>query len=235
MQRMLCSVLSLAIILSSLGACTTAPVRPAVEGPQVYGYTLNQPLSREQVQRLTDTGKHYIGPLKLYQQVLPDGSQFDFYTDYRKWLDTLARTSREFPAESDCQAAQQADQMQLTTLIDDFNARQARPAGVPRQVGEVYAVRALDACQRVAGQGPGAQAFRYTLWATLQTETAAHEHDFQRKVEDPHAQARDITQAILLLPFVALGAFMGGGCTDFQSQPDDGDGYCARQRAGASK
>lgn len=200
----------------------------------MYGYTLNQPLSREQVQRLTDTGKHFVGAIKLYQQELPDGSQFGFYTDYRNWLDTLARTSREFPAEGDCQAAQQADQMQLTTLIDDFNARQARPAGALRQVGEVYAIQALDACRRVGGQGPGAQAFRYTLWATLQTETAAHEHDFLRKVEDPHAQARGIAQVMLLLPFAALAAFMGGGCTDFQSQPD-GDGYCARQRAGAGK
>lgn len=234
MQRMLCSVLSLAIILSSLGACTTAPVRPAVEGPQVYGYTLNQPLSREQVQRLTDTGKHFVGAIKLYQQELPDGSQFGFYTDYRNWLDTLARTSREFPAEGDCQAAQQADQMQLTTLIDDFNARQARPAGAPRQVGDVYAIQAVDACQRGSGQGPGAQAFRYTLWATLQTETVAHDQGFLRKVEDPHAQARGIAQVMLLLPFAALAAFMGGGCTDFQSQPD-GDGYCARQRAGAGK
>ena len=234
MQRMRCSVLNLAIILSSLGACTTAPVRPAVEGPQVYGYTLNQPLSREQVQRLTDTGKHFVGAIKLYQQELPDGSQFGFYTDYRNWLDTLARTSREFPAEGDCQAAQQADQMQLTTLIDDFNARQARPAGAPRQVGEVYAIQALDACRRVGGQGPGAHAFRYTLWATLQTETAAPEHDFLRKVEDPHAQARGIAQVMLMLPFAALATFMGGGCTDLQSQPN-GDGYCARQRAGAGK
>ncbi|MBC2656095.1 hypothetical protein H7A76_11665 [Pseudomonas sp. MSSRFD41] len=234
MQRMLCSVLSLAIILSSLGACTTAPARPAVEGPQVYGYTLNLPLSREQVQRLTDTGKHYVGALKLYQQVLPDGSQFDFYTDYRNWLDTLAHTSREFPAESDCQAAQQVDQMQLTTLIDDYNAHQARPAGAPRQVGDVYAIQALDACQRVAGQGPGAQAFRYTLWATLQTETTAHEQGFLRKIEDPHAQTRGIAQVILLLPFAVLITFMGGGCTDLQSQPD-GDSYCARQRAGAGR
>ncbi|WP_210712364.1 hypothetical protein [Pseudomonas sp. MWU349] len=234
MQRMLCSVLSLVIILSSLGACTTAPVRPAIEGPQVYGYTLNQPLSREQVQRLTDTGKHFVGAIKLYRQELPDGSQFDFYTNYRDWLDTLARTSREFAAESDCLAAQQADQLQLTTLIDDFNASLARPAGAPLQVGGVYAVQALDACQRVGGQGPGAQAFRYTLWATLQTETAAHEHDFQRKVEDPHAQARGIAQVVLLLPFAALAAFMGGGCTDLQSQPN-GDGYCARQRAGTGR
>ncbi|PUA43888.1 hypothetical protein C5U62_18125 [Pseudomonas protegens] len=200
----------------------------------MYGYTLNQPLSREQVQRLTDTGKHFVGAIKLYQQELPDGSQFGFYTDYRNWLDTLARTSREFPAEGDCQAAQQADQMQLTTLIDDFNARQARPAGAPRQVGEVYAIQALDACRRVGGQGPGAHAFRYTLWATLQTETAAPEHDFLRKVEDPHAQARGIAQVMLMLPFAALATFMGGGCTDLQSQPN-GDGYCARQRAGAGK
>lgn len=234
MHRMLCSVLSLTIILSSLGACTTAPVGPTVEGPQVYGYTLNQPLSREQVQRLTDTGKHFVGALKLYRQELPDGSQFGFYTNYRNWLNTLARTSREFPAESDCLVAQQADQLQLTTLIDDFNARQARPTGVPRQVGDVYAVQALDACQRVGGQGPGADAFRYTLWATLQTETAAHDQGFLRKVEDPHAQARGIAQVIVLLPFAALAAFMGGGCTDLQSQPD-GDGYCARQRAGAGK
>lgn len=72
------------------------------------------------------------------------------------------------------------------------------------RLGEVYAVQALDACQHVGGLGPGAQAFRYTHRATLQIETAAHEHDFQRKIEDPHAQARGIAQVMLLLPFAAL-------------------------------
>lgn len=49
------------------------------------------------MQRLTDTSKHFVGAIKLYQQELPNGSQFGFYTNCQNWLDTMARTRREFP------------------------------------------------------------------------------------------------------------------------------------------
>ncbi|WP_338523532.1 hypothetical protein NUH87_27970 [Pseudomonas batumici] len=210
MQRILCSVLSLAIITSSLAGCSTPPVRPAVTGPQVYGYTLNQQLSGEQFQGLTDSGKRFVGSLRLYHPSQQDGRLLGLYADSKLWLDTVTSTSQEFSSESDCQAAQQADEAQLKTLIDDFNARQARPAGAPRQLGDVYASQSLDACQRIGGPGPGGEAFRYTTWATLQTETLAPRQGFPRKVEDTSSKAWDIALVIALVPIVVVAYGVAG-------------------------
>lgn len=235
MQRMLCSVLSLAIISSALAGCATAPVaaRPAVAGPQVYGYTLNQPLTGEQFQKLNDAGKNIEGSLRLYRQFSRDGSQLGLYADAKLWLDTVTRTSTQFYAEDECLAAQQADEVQLKMLIDDFNARRAGPGAAPRQVGDVYASRATDACQRIGGQGPGAEAYRYTLWATLQTETLAPAPGFPRKVEDTHVSAWDTALVIVLLPVVALASVMGGnGCRNTGAKQVSED-YCGKLSRGA--
>ncbi|NBF03440.1 hypothetical protein GV819_14190 [Pseudomonas sp. Fl5BN2] len=226
------------MVSSLLGGCTATPakVRPVVTGPQVYGYPLNQQLSDEQIRRLTDSGKGFVGSLKLYQQVLPDGSQFGFYVDSDYWLEALTRTSRGFDTESECVAAQQADETQLKTLIDDFNVQQARPAGAPREVGDVYVSRALDACQRIGGQGPEAEALRYTLWATMQTATLEPGPGSPRKVETPHSLAGDVVVivvagavlAVVVVAAVAMGGW-AGPCVNLTSHKE-GEGQCEKDR-----
>lgn len=232
MQRMLCTVLSLLMISSTLSGCATAPVaaRPAISGPQVYGYTLNQPLSGEQLQRLSDSGQDFVGPLRLYRQFPRDGSRLGLYADAKRWLDTVSRTSREFSTQGECQAEQAVDEVQLTTLIDAFNAGQARPAGAPRQVGDVYASQWLDACQRIGGQGPGAEAFHYTLWATLQTATQASGQGFVRKVEPTHNDAWSMATVVVLLPILLVATLMGGGGT---CAHEDSPNLCDKPRSGS--
>lgn len=237
MQKMLCSLSSLAIIGASLAGCATPPpaARPTVTGPEVYGYTLNQPLSGEQFQKLNDAGKNFEGSLRLYRQFSRDGSQLGLYANAKLWLDTVTYTSTEFYAEGECLIAQQTGEAQLKQLIDGFNARQARSAGAPRQVGDVYASQAVDACQRIGGKGPGAEAFRFTLWATLQTESLAPTPGFPRKVEDTQASAWQTALVIVLLPVVAVASVMGGnGCRNTGARQESED-YCDQLQHGAQK
>lgn len=238
MQRMLCSVLSLVMVVSLLDGCTATPVkpRPTVTGPQVYGYPLNQPLPEAQMRRLSYTGKHFDGSLRLYQQVLPDGSQFGFYLDAGQWLEALSRTSRGFDTQSECLAAQQADEMQLKTLIDEFNARQARADGAPRQEGDVYVDQALQACQRMGGPGPEAEALRYTLWATMQTQAPEAEPGSPGKVEAAHSSVGDVVVivavgvvlAVVVVAAVAVGGW-AGPCININTAKGDA-GACERMR-----
>ncbi|NVZ65378.1 hypothetical protein HX867_25065 [Pseudomonas gingeri] len=236
MRRTLCSVLSLTILTSLLSGCTTVPARPAMTGPQVYGYTLNQQLTAEQLQKLTDSGKSIVGSFKLYQQHHEDGSVLGLYADSKLWLDTVTSTSREFSTESDCQAALEADGAQVKAVIDEFNAQRGNPQGTPRQVGDVYAAQAADACQRIGDPGAGADAFRYTLWVTLRTETSALDQFFPRKVEETHISVWSLAAfAVLITATIAVivmskGAGLGS-CTSYQSPnyPPSNDPYSKKE------
>lgn len=178
-------------------------------GPQVYGYTLNQQMTPEQLQGFTDSGKRFVGTtLKLYHPPQHEGRLLGLYVDYKRRLDTVTSTSQGFVSESDCQVAQQADEAQLKTLIDDFNSQQARPAGAPRQLGDVYASQSTDVCQRIGGQVPEAATFRYTIWTTLQTETMEPGQTFPRKVESTTSEAQDIATIIVLVPILVVASAM---------------------------
>lgn len=114
---MLCSVLSLVMITSSLGGCAAAPVRSEVTGPEVYGYTLYQTLSGKQFQPLTGTGKPFADDLELYLQAAPDGGVFGLYVGKDRWLDTVSKTSKRYVTELECEAPASSIRIRSNRII----------------------------------------------------------------------------------------------------------------------
>jgi hypothetical protein len=193
MQRMLCSVLSLAIITSSLGGCASAPVRPAITGPEVYGYTLYQPMTSAQFDALVRTTHSFGDSLQLYLKAAPDGGVLGLYIDSLWWVDTVSKTSKPYLSELQCQVAQQAEEAELNAVLVDFNTRQA---------GDYRAVHALDACKRFTAPGVDGDAYRYTLWATLQAGPQQPEQAYPRKVEVTHSIAWTVAVLAIAIPLV---------------------------------
>lgn len=202
MQRMLCSVLSLAIITSSLSGCATAPVQPEIAGPEVYGYTLYQPLSSEQFEPLTKTRGFYTGALELYLQAASDGGVLGLYVGGKHWLDTVSKTSKLFVTQPECEAAWQAEEGQLKALVDGFNARQTQP---PR-LGDYYAVQTVDACKQFKGQG-----YRYTAWTTLHAFDLDPRQRYPYKTEVHTSRALDIAVMVVVVPLVVAVVILSGG------------------------
>ncbi|WP_312493188.1 hypothetical protein [Pseudomonas cremoris] len=202
MQRMLCSVLSLAIITSSLSGCATAPAQPEIVGPDVYGYTLYQPLSSEQFEPLTKTRGFYTGALELYLQAAPDGGVLGLYVGGKHWLDTVSKTSKLYVTQPECEAAWQAEEGQLKALVDGFNARQTQP---PR-LGDYYAVQTVDACKPFKGQG-----YRYTAWTTLHAFDLDLRQRYPYKTEVHTSRALDIAVMVVAVPLVVAVVILTGG------------------------
>lgn len=202
MQRMLCSVLSLAIITSSLSGCATAPVQPEIAGPEVYGYTLYQPLSSEQFEPLTKTRGFYAGALELYLQAAPDGGVLGLYVGGKHWLDTVSKTSKLYVTPPECEAARQAEEGQLKVLVEGFNARQTQP----RRLGDYYAVQTVDACKPVKGQG-----YRYTAWTTLHAFDLDPRQRYPYKTEVHTSRALDIAVMVVVVPLVVAVVILTGG------------------------
>ncbi len=202
MQRMLCSVLSLAIITSSLSGCATAPAQPEIVGPDVYGYTLYQPLSSEQFEPLTKTRGFYTGALELYLQAAPDGGVLGLYVGGKHWLDTVSKTSKLYVTQPECEAAWQAEEGQLKALVDGFNARQTQP---PR-LGDYYAVQTVDACKPFKGQG-----YRYTAWTTLHAFDLDPRQRYPYKTEVHTSRALDIAVMVVAVPLVVAVVILTGG------------------------
>ncbi|NVZ52755.1 hypothetical protein HX792_20590 [Pseudomonas sp. B6002] len=175
MQRMVCSVLSLAMIMSSLGGCAAKPVKPAVVGPEVYGYTLYQPLTGEQLDDFSRTTKSFPGGLSLYLKASEGGGVLGLYADASHWLDTVSKTSKPLATEPECQAAQQVEDGQLKALVEGYNAHAS---------GDFVAIRAVDDCKLVPEQG-----YRYTVWATMQARNLAPVDPHKLEVRTTYAEA----------------------------------------------
>ncbi len=207
MQRMLCSVLSLAIITSSLSGCATAPVQPEITGPEVYGYTLYQPLSNEQFDPLTRSRGLYDGSVELYLQAAPEGGVLGLYVGGTRWLDTVSKTSKLYFTQPECEAAWQVEEEQLKALVDGFNARQTQP----RRLGDYYAVQTVDACKRFKARDVEPEAYRYTAWATMKAFSLdAGERD-PHKTEVHSSLATDIVVMAVVVPLVVAVVILSGG------------------------
>lgn len=230
MQRMLRSVLSLAMITSSLGGCASAPVRPEVTGPDVYGYTLYKQMPGTQFQPLTWTGTQIPGDFYLYLHAAPDGGVLGLYVGKDTWLDTVSKTSHSYGTEPECEVARQVEAGQLKAIVEDFNTRQV----TPRRVGDFYAVEAVDACTAVKGQDAQGQAYRYTAWTTLQAFKAGPEQPYPYKVDPPHSLAMEIVFWTVAIPVVVAAVVLTGGqvlsdCT-YVGTLEEGKKECARKR-----
>ncbi|NVZ73234.1 hypothetical protein [Pseudomonas costantinii] len=208
--------MSLAIITSSLGGCATAPARPTVVGPEVYGFTLYQKMTGEQFDSLTRIHKSYDGALELYLKASPDGGVLGLYADSSWWLDTVSKTSKLYFTEPECQVAQRADEAQLKAVVDGFNTQQS---------GDFSAVQTVDACKRFTGQGLEREAYRYTLWATLQSKTLTPGQGYTRKPEVVRAGVLDwvvLAAAIplyVVLVVVTKGQALPSSCSYDASVP----------------
>ncbi|KAA8563537.1 hypothetical protein FX985_03607 [Pseudomonas extremaustralis] len=211
MQRMLCSVLSLAIITPSLSGCSSVPVRPAITGPEVYGYTLYQPMTSDQSDTLVRTTHSFDDSLQLYLKAVPDGGVLGLYIDSDWWVDTVSKTSKPYPSEAQCQVAQQVGEAELNAVLADFNTRQP---------GDYRAVHALDACKRFTAPGVDGEAYRYTLWATLQAGPQQPGQAYPRKVEVTHSIAWTLAVLAIAIPVVVAVVVLTKGqvlsdCTYF--------------------
>ena len=214
MQRMLCAVLSVAIITSLLGGCVSAPVRPTVMGPEVYGYTLYQTMTSQQFDALVRTTHLFDDSLRLYLKAAPDGGVLGLYIDSEWWVDTVSKTSKGYLSEPQCQLAQQAEEAELNAVLADFNTRQP---------GDYRAVHALDACKRFTVPGADGQAYRYTLWATLQSGPSQSGQAYPRKVEFTHSIGWTLAVLAIAIPVVVAVVVLskGRGVSDCTYFPGD--------------
>lgn len=202
MRRMLCSVLSLAIITSSLGGCLSSPVRPTVTGPEVYGYTLYQPMTSQQFDALVRTTHNFDDSLQLYLKAAPDGGVLGLYIDTHWWVDTVSKTSKGYLSEPQCQLAQQAEEAELNAVLVDFNTRQS---------GDYRAVHALDVCKRFTAPGVDGEAYRYTLWATLQSGPSQPGQAYPRKVEVTHSIVWTLAVLAVAIPVAVAVVVLSKG------------------------
>ncbi|NMY68036.1 hypothetical protein [Pseudomonas sp. WS 5414] len=208
MQRVMCTVVSLSLIVSSLGGCASQ-AKPRVVGPQVYGYTLNQRLSTDEFKALSDTGRQTMSGLSIYELKDPEGARLKLYLERTLWVDRVEKVSAPFKVESDCENALKDETARLQSTIAEFNSRQARPGGAPRQVGDIYASQSTTPCTRKGGRDADAQSYRYELSASLSTETAPVKHGLSEKVENAYMGMWMGVFTIVLLPFVLIGAAVG--------------------------
>ncbi|PYY92169.1 hypothetical protein DNK59_01065 [Pseudomonas sp. TKO26] len=208
MQRGLCTVVSLSLIVSSLGGCASQ-AKPRVAGPQVYGYTLNQRLSADEFKALSDTGLETMSGLSIYELKAPAGAKLSLYLERTLWVDRVEKLSGPFEVASDCENAFKDESAQLQATIAEFNSRRARPGGAPRQVGDIYASQSTTPCERKGGRDTDAQSYRYRLAASLSTETAPVKHGLSEKVENAYMGMWMGVFTIVLLPFALVGAAVG--------------------------
>lgn len=220
MQRMVCSVLSLAIVLSSLGGCAAAPVRPNVVGPEVYGYSLYQPMTGEQIDDLSRSSKSFPGGLSLYLKASQDGGVLGVYADSRHWLDTVSKTSKPVATERECQAAQQVEEGQLKALIEGYNAHPS---------GDFIAVQAVDDCKLVPEQG-----YRYTVWASMQAKNLAPVDPRKLEVRTTYAEAVATGALVAVVVVVVVAAVVltkgnGGSSCSSASTPEERKKECDKK------
>jgi len=206
MNRTLCIATSLSIIASSLGGCASPGVQAPYVGPQVFGYTLNQPLSGEELQAFKATGFGTLSGLRVFARDDTDGGVIEVYLDRQDRPGVIRKKSRPFASEEACQAefGPLKDQLQNRIVLSNAATRAPNSEGRARNVGDRYASLSSDACQ--AGRGESAGSYAYGLDAKLErAEAPKAKRSLGDKFDDAYIGAWTTVFVIALLPLVLIG------------------------------
>lgn len=109
MSRALCVTLSLTVVVSSLAGCSSSPVKQGiVKGPQVFGYTLNQSLSNDDLKAFTNTrAVPYGRDATIYKRDDGQGGVLQVFLDRNNRPLLIGEISRSFATRDECLAALQ--------------------------------------------------------------------------------------------------------------------------------
>ena len=198
MDRTLCVALSLSIIASSLTACTTPSTKVPVGGPQVYGYTLNKPLSGNQLSALSNTGFETLTGAREFQRDDGYGGEISVLLDRQNRPGVINKKSRVFTHEGDCESELKTQMNDLQQRIDSHNSTNGQLQG-GRSISLSH-----EACRIRQGDQPGH--YRYALSVSKSKEPATSTSGLGKKVDDAYTGAWMTVFTVLLAPFVLIGA-----------------------------
>lgn len=196
MNRTLCTALSLSIIASSAG-CATKPAKEPFKAPQIYGYTLNQPLSSDEFKALSVTGAESLTGSKVYKRVDEQGDTYEVFLDRQVRPDYIRKTSRAFASQPECETEFEAQVAQLKQLLANHENR----APV---LGDHYV--SLNTTQCNVGRYDQSQTYRYVLSVSEDIVAPPSERGLGDKIHDAYGAVWMTVLGVALLPFVLVGA-----------------------------
>jgi hypothetical protein len=195
MNRTLCTALSLSIIASSAG-CATKPVREPFKAPQIYGYTLNQPLSSDEFKALSATGAESLTGYKVYKRVDDQGDTYEVVLDHQVRPDSIRKKSRAFTSQPECEAEFEAQVAQLEQLLASHESRTPVP-------GDRYVGLYTTKCNfNRHDQSP---TYRYALSLSESILAPPSKRGLGDKIHDAYGAAWMTVFTIALLPLVLVG------------------------------
>lgn len=205
MNRMLCAALSLSIIASSTGGCAAKPVKAPLNVPQVYGYTLNQPLSSDEFKVLSATGSENSRGGRGFKRVDEQGDVYEVFLDH--WLrpNFIHKQSRVFTSQAECEAEFEVQAAQLKQLLASHNipTRGLGPESRTLVPGDRYINLSATGCEARRYDPP--ETHRYTLRLSEDTLTAPSERGLGDKIHDGYEAVGITVLVIVLLPLVLVG------------------------------
>lgn len=210
MSRMLCIALSLSIIVSSLSGCATPPVkRAAVAGPEAFGYTLNQPLTADELKALTDARITSQAGTRMFTREDGQGGTLKLHLDSESRPVEIEKTSRLFGTEEECKAEHHLLVDELSTLAAVHNRAHRIPnrEGLDYLPGEHY-VKA-DGLRCLAGEGDPPDTFRYSEGIADHIATDPPKRSFGKRFDEAYQSTAFTIIVIALLPLVLIGAAVG--------------------------
>lgn len=205
MNRMLCVALSLSIIASSSTGCAAKPVKEPLKVPQVYGYTLNQPLSRDEFKALSATGGESSRGGRGYKRVDDQGDAYEVFLDRQTRPDFIRKLSRAFASRTECEAEFEAQVVQLKQLFASHNiaTRGLGPESRTLVPGDRYV--GLNAMECNVRRPDQSEPYRYVLSLSEGIVAPPSKPGLGDKIHDAYGAVGMTVFVIALLPFVMVG------------------------------
>ncbi|PCR94501.1 hypothetical protein CP336_21675 [Pseudomonas fluorescens] len=204
---MLCITLTISIITSSLTGCATPSVQQPIIGPQVLGYTLNQPLTEEEFNAVTNTGDKWGFGGWVYQRDDGQGGVLRVYLDKNHRPKGIERISQTFDTKDECESVFAAQTVELKKQMTAYNIANRRSENAGRREylpGERHVEVSGGGCRD--RQGDPRDVYRFDLQVRESIETAAPKRGLSDKFHDAYGNAWMTVFVIVLLPFVLIGA-----------------------------
>ena len=205
MNRMLCAALSLSIIASSSIGCAAKPVKEPLKVPQVYGYTLNQPLSSDEFKALSAPGGENGMGSQVFNRIDEQGDLYEVLLDGRIRPELIRKESRAFASQPECAAEFEAQIAQLKQLFASHNTptRGLGPESRTLVPGDRYISVNTTQCRIRQYDQTGTH--RYAVSLSENTVTAPSERGVGDKIDDAYEGVWITVLMIPLLPFVLVG------------------------------
>lgn len=205
MNRMLRTALSLTIIASSSSGCAEKPVKEQLKAPQVYGYTLNQPLSSDEFKALSAPGGENGMGSQVFNRIDEQGDLYEVLLDGRIRPEMIRKESRAFASQPECAAEFEAQIAQLKQLFASYSTptRGLGPESQTLVPGDRYISVNTTECRIRQYDQTGTH--RYAVSLSENTVTAQSKRGLGDKIDDAYEGAWITVLMIPLLPFVLIG------------------------------